>query len=186
MAFRPIPPPPIAPLRVSGVPVQPKPANAARLAAPVPPAPQPFAGKAPRLVAPVPPPPLRAGTALQSKPAVPPPVTAGSAVQMAECTCGKPGNKHKSDCPRNPNRLRTQRNKKKVQHNKTKSYKNVVTYQSNWSKKQGVTQNDVNQYISDTGGSVSGHRTSKANKNKGMQGTTKQDLKKFQKWKKDN
>jgi hypothetical protein len=88
------------------------------------------------------------------------------AIQMEECTCNKSGNKHRSDCPRNPNNMKVGRKNQQKQNRKKNTLLNVQTYQPELVPKA--------QAFVASGGVVRGHR--RGNNNSGRQGNTKKDL----------
>ena len=95
-----------------------------------------------------------------------PALIASEAVQMAKCNCGKPGNKHKSDCPRNPNRLRVDRQQQQQRNRRNNTIRNINTY--------APDQADRATAFVNAGGVVRGHR--RGNQNSGRQGVTNRDV----------
>jgi hypothetical protein len=85
---------------------------------------------------------------------------------MAKCTCKKSGNKHASDCPRNPARLKVEARAQQKQNKKNKTVKNARKY-------AGMDA-DTSRAYADEGGQVRGHGS--RNSNFGTHGNTRQDV----------
>lgn len=114
--------------------------------------------------------------------AAPPVYGARPAVVQAKCTCGKPGNKHRSDCPANKNQLRAKAAKVKVVHQESQSFMNLYAYDSGWAAKRGITESMVKDFVKSYGGVIHGHASSRADKDAKRHANTTKDLEAFHSW----
>lgn len=123
--------------------------------------------------------PQPAPTAVQTRSALPP------AVAQLACNCHKPGNKHKSNCPANPNQKRSKAKKVKVVHQETQSTRNLYSYDTNWANAQRITDEMVKDFVA-AKGVIHGHATSRADKNTKPHENTNRDIQRFHVWYKAN
>jgi len=104
---------------------------------------------------------------------------------MSLCNCHKPGNKHKSDCPANPNRKKAKAKKVKVVHEESQSIRNLYSYDSQWANKRGITSKMVSDFV-DSYGVIHGHASSRSDKDAERHSNTTKDIEAFHSWYKQN
>jgi hypothetical protein len=121
--------------------------------------------------------------AIRTRPAAALPTVPGSAVQLADnvCTCGKPGNKHKSNCPRNKKNLGAKAKKVKIAHQESGSWLNMKKYRAPWVGANDITESKVKAFVKSYG-QIRGHHTGSPDKDDGEQAVTTQDLNAYKNW----
>ncbi len=101
--------------------------------------------------------------------------------QLVKCTCGK--KPHRSDCPRNPKRLKAKAKKKKIVHQESQSVYNLFSYDGVWAKNNRITAKMVKDFVkSYKFKKINGHATSRADTDAKRHANTSRDINAFHGW----
>lgn len=103
-------------------------------------------------------------------------------VQRSLCNCRKSGNNHASSCPANPKQKKKKAKKVKEAHQDSQSIRNLYSYDSEWAKKRGITEEMIKAFVKYYGGGIHGHASSRSDKDTERHANTTRDIEAFHGW----